>query len=106
MRELTVWKAVFLNVRTQDHAPNFDILQLSHKLSVATEINAIFERHPDLDCGHIRRNLIDVRGVDHINPKSWTGDVIVGNVAIVQEYLAGRDQSNELLVNYLGKEEK
>ena len=99
-------EGLFSNVRTQDHAPNFDILQLSHKLSVATEINAIFERHPDLDRGHIRRNLIDARGVDHINPKSWTGDVTVGNVAIAHEYLAGRDQANKLLIDYLGEEEK
>ena len=99
-------EGLFSNVRTQDHAPNFDILQLSHKLSVATEINAIFERHPDLDHGHIRRNLIDARGVDHINPKSWSGDVTVGNVSIVHEYLAGRDQANKLLIKYLGEEEK
>ena len=44
-------EGVFSNVQTQDHAPNFDILQLAHKLSIATEINAIFERHPDFNHG-------------------------------------------------------
>lgn len=36
-------EGVFSHVQTQDHAPNFDILQLAHKLCIATEINAIFE---------------------------------------------------------------
>ena len=95
-------EGVFSNVRTQDHAPNFDILQLAHKLSIATEINAIFERHPDLNRGHIRRSLSNVRGVDHTNPKSWIGDVTVGNIKIEQEYKGGRDDANKLLKEYLG----
>ena len=97
-------EGVFSNVRTQDHAPNFDILQLAHKLSIATEINAIFERHPDLNCGQIRRNLSNVCGVDHTNPNSWVGNVTVGNVKIEQEYKAGRDDENELLKEYIGSE--
>ena len=97
-------EGLFSNVRTQDHAPNFDILQLSYKLSIATEITGIFERHPDLDRGHIRRNLVDVHGVDHINPKSWMGDVKVGNTDIRHEYISGRDHANVLLKEYLGDE--
>ncbi len=66
-------EGVFSNVRTQDHSRNFDILQLAQKLSIGAEINAIFQRHPDLNRGHVRRNLVSVRGVDHINPASWRG---------------------------------
>ena len=91
-------EGVFSHARTQDHACNFDILQLVQKLSIGTEINTIFQRYPDLDCGHIRRNLINVHGVDHINPKSWLGNVRVGDVNIRKEYFSGRDQANELLV--------
>lgn len=95
-------EGVFSHVRTQDHARNFDILQLAHKLSIGAEINAIFERCPDLDRGHIRRNLINARGVDHINPKSWIGDVCVGKVNIYNEYMAGRAAANELLMEQFG----
>ena len=92
-------EGVFSHARTHDHARNFDILQLAQKLSIGAEINSIFQRYPDLDRGHVRRNLINVRGVDHINPKSWLGNVRVGDVDIQKEYLSGRDQANELLVN-------
>ena len=95
-------EGVFSHVRTQDHARNFDILQLAHKLCIATEINAIFERYPELNHGHVQRDLVNACGVDHINPKSWVGDVTVGKVDIKHEYMAGRDDANKLLQEYLG----
>ena len=61
---------LFSYARTHDHACNFDILQLSLKLGIAAECCAIYERHPDLDHGHIRRNLVGARGIDHVNPRS------------------------------------
>jgi hypothetical protein len=91
---------IFSHARTQDHARNFDILQLSHKLSIGAEIDAIFQRHPDLDRGHIRRNLSNARGIDHTNPKSWNGNVRVGDVDILSVYLAGRKDANDLLVKH------
>ena len=48
---------LFSQARTQDHARNFDILQLAHKLSIGAEIDAIFQKYPDLYHGHLRRNL-------------------------------------------------
>lgn len=48
---------VFSQAHTQDHACNFDILQLAHKLSIGAEIDAIFQQYPDLYCGHLRHNL-------------------------------------------------
>jgi hypothetical protein len=95
-------EGVFSQTRTQDHSRNFDIRQLAQKLSIGAEINAIFQRHPDLDRGHIRRNLVNVRGIDHINPKSWIGNVCVGDVDIPAEYLGGRDNANALLADYFG----
>ncbi|KIM35830.1 hypothetical protein M413DRAFT_36514, partial [Hebeloma cylindrosporum] len=91
---------IFSHVRTQDHARNFDVQQLSHKLSIAAEIDAVFQRQPDLDRGHVRRNLINARGVDHMNPKSWVGDVCIGNVDIQQEYLLGRQVATDLLQSH------
>ena len=99
-------EGVFSHARTQDHSRNFDILQLAHKLSVGAEINAILERNPDLDRGHARRNLIGVRGVDHVNPKSWTGEVEVGSVDICACYLAGRAQADKLLAEYFGRDNR
>ncbi|KAF8169089.1 hypothetical protein BJ912DRAFT_933997 [Pholiota molesta] len=90
-------EGIFSNVRTQDHARNFDILQLAHKLSVGAEINAIFERNPDLYQGHKRRNIRGSRAGDHLNPETWTGDVCVGDVDITQSYLAGRNTADRLL---------
>ncbi|KAF8150028.1 hypothetical protein B0H34DRAFT_638182, partial [Crassisporium funariophilum] len=90
-------EGVFSHARTQDHARNFDVLQLAHKLSIGAEINAIFEKYPDLDRGHYRRNLVGTHGVDHINPKSWVGDVAVGNVDIVAEYLEGQRIATKIL---------
>ena len=93
---------VFSHVRTQDHARNFDIQQLSQKLSIGAEIDAIFQRYPDLDHGHIRRNLVNAQGVDHMNPKSWTGNVCVGDVDIKAQYMAGQKKANEILVTHFG----
>jgi hypothetical protein len=90
----------FSHVRTQDHARNFDIQQLLHKLSIAAEIDAIFQRNPDLNKGHIRRNLVNARGIDHMNPKSWVGNTCVGEVDIRKEYLAGRSTANDILSAY------
>ena len=94
-------EGVFSHARTQDHARNFDTLQLAQKLSIGAEINAIFQRYPELDHGHVRRNLVNVRGVDHVNPKSWLGNVRVGDVDIQKEYFAGREQTNQMLIEEL-----
>ena len=93
---------LFGDVRTQDHARNFDILQLSEKLAVSALISTIFERNPDLDRGHRRLSLKDAMGVDHINPKSWTGDVRVGQVDIDAEWSQARTDANNFLVDTFG----
>jgi hypothetical protein len=77
-----------------------------HKLSVGAEINAIFKQNLDLDRGHARRNLIGACGVDHVNPKSWTGEVEVGSIDICARYLAGREQADKLLAGYFGHENR
>ncbi|KAF8884807.1 hypothetical protein BD779DRAFT_1442856, partial [Infundibulicybe gibba] len=92
-------EGVFSDVRTQDHSRNFDALQLAQKLSVSAEINATFERNPDLDRGHRRLALTDAKGIDHVNPRSWTGNVRVGDVDLVSTWEQGRDMANHLLVD-------
>ncbi|KAH9923817.1 uncharacterized protein B0H18DRAFT_934574 [Fomitopsis serialis] len=94
---------LFSECRTQDHSRNFDILQLCEKLSVSTLISSIFERNPDLDRGHRRLNLVDALGVDHVNPVSWKGDVIVGHVEVEVEWTRGRLDASALLDEYFGE---
>ncbi|KAG6819279.1 hypothetical protein H0H93_013480 [Arthromyces matolae] len=92
---------LFSHLRTQDHSRNFDFMQLEQKLSVAVEINKIFEDNSDLDQGHRRRDLIDAEGVDRVNPRSWQGDLDVHNVDLVKEWLNGRSDAIKLLKNHL-----
>lgn len=77
-----------------------------HKLSVGAEVNAIFECNPKLDRGHVCRNLYRARGVDHVNPKSWNGNVTVGKVDLLKGYLAGRNEADSILLSYLEKSEQ
>ncbi|KAI1795787.1 hypothetical protein LXA43DRAFT_1090426 [Ganoderma leucocontextum] len=95
-------EALFGDCRTQDHSRNFDILQLSEKLGTSMLIQCIFERNPDLDRGHRRLTLKDAMGVDHVNPRSWVGNVRVGDVNLAVEWAQGRHDANRLLEEYYG----
>ena len=99
-------ETIFSDVRTQDQNRNFDILQLSQKLSVGAAISATFERHPDLDRGHRKLALKDAKGIDHINPKSWKGDVRVGQVELTAEWIGGQIDANELLAAHFGEQHR
>ena len=99
-------ETIFSDVCTQDHSRNFDVLQLSQKLSVSAAISATFKRHPNLDRGHRKLALKDAKGVDHVNPKSWRGDVRVGQVELSAEWINGQNDANILLKEYFGSEER
>jgi hypothetical protein len=75
--------------RTMDHSHNVDILQLSHRGSQAAEVLRIFADNPEIDRGHRRLNLQNVEGVDHTNPRSWTGDVTVNSVSLLSAWNTG-----------------
>ena len=66
-----------------DHSHNVDILQLSHHASQAAEVLWIFAANPNLDQGHHCLNLKDAEGIDHTNPRSWTGNVSVGSISLL-----------------------
>ncbi|KZV81507.1 hypothetical protein EXIGLDRAFT_779657 [Exidia glandulosa HHB12029] len=93
---------VFSETRTLDHARNFDTVQLSYKLSSGFLIHAIFQRNPDLDRGHRRLKLTNCMGIDHMNPKSWLGDVCVENVDLHAVWNSGREQAVEHLTAEFG----
>jgi len=90
-------EACFCNARTQTHHRNFDILELSYKLAMASLISSIYIRHPELDAGSRRLNLTDAIGVDHANPKSWVGDVIVDNVSLQLCWQKGKANADTFL---------
>jgi hypothetical protein len=96
-------EGLFGNCRTQNHARNFDIEQLSGKLSVATLINTAMESNPDLDKGHRRLSLKGAMGVDHVNPKSWTGNVCVGDVDLNTEWKQGQADAEQILQKFFGR---
>lgn len=95
-------EAVFSDVRTQDHSRNFDSLQLCHKLATGSLVVATLERHPDLDRGSRRLNLLDAKGIDHVNVDSWIGNPTVGDCELFVEWGPARDNANNLLEYGLG----
>ncbi|KAJ2936419.1 hypothetical protein H1R20_g673, partial [Candolleomyces eurysporus] len=97
-------EGVFSHVRTQDHARNFDILQLGIRLVIGAEINRIYELYPDLYQGHVRRNMDNIEGVDRINPASCQNDVTVGSVDVVQVFFEGRKDASVILCEEFGKD--
>ncbi|THH13601.1 hypothetical protein EW146_g6638 [Bondarzewia mesenterica] len=99
-------EAVFSNCRTQDHSRNFDALQLVEKLSIGAIVEATFERNPELDRGHRRLSLKDAMGVDHVNPKSWIGDVCVGNVELAVQFTQGSKRANDILEEFFSGERR
>ncbi|KAF6742437.1 hypothetical protein DFP72DRAFT_1022411 [Ephemerocybe angulata] len=92
---------LFGDTRTQDHSSNFDIKQFAEKAAVGTQINAAFARNPDLDRGHQRLSIHGTIGIDHVNPRSWEGNVRVGDVDLKRCWDNGRKLAIQLMKKYL-----
>ena len=99
-------EACFCNARTQTHHRNFDILELSYKLAMASVISSIYIRHPDLDAGSRRLNLTNAIGVDHVNPKSWVGNVTVGDVSLELCWWKGKADADAFLSSIFPSDER
>ncbi|TFY73918.1 hypothetical protein EWM64_g10094 [Hericium alpestre] len=87
----------FGNYRTMTHQQNMDIQQLADRAGAAADLSRIFADHPEMDCGHRRLRLEGSEGIDHTNPVSWTGDIIVGNVSLLTTWNAGRNKAIDIL---------
>ena len=87
----------FCLARTQTHHRNFDILDLSGKLATSLLIDCIYARNLTLDAGSRRLKVSGVIGVDHLNPKSWVGDVNVDKVSLQWCWEEGRKQASSLI---------
>ena len=87
----------FCLARTQSHHRNFNILDLAGKLATSSLIDCIYARNPDLDAGSRRLKVSGAVGIDHLNPKSWIGDVNVDKVSLQLCWEAGRKQATTLI---------
>jgi hypothetical protein len=92
-------EALFGKVRTiQGNDSNVDQLQLANRTDSAVICTKILVENPDWERGPRRLNLKtwqqeagDVSAkLDHINPRSWRGDVAVKNVVLLTCWTDGR----------------
>lgn len=92
---------VFSKVRTMIGSDaNADQLQLANRVDAAVQCVKILEQHPEWG-GESRRLKVQVpkadrldpgasNTIDHINPKSWRGDVAVASVVLQTAWQQGR----------------
>ncbi len=92
-------ETVFGIVRTMiGSGSNVDQLQLSNRVSGATQCSRILHEHPEWDRGPRRLAVPCLQGqadnvssaTDHVNAASWVGDVSVGNVVLQTCWYRGR----------------
>ncbi|KAJ7200194.1 hypothetical protein GGX14DRAFT_314928, partial [Mycena pura] len=83
---------------------NVDLLQLASRGTNVTEVQAILSIHPEWDRTLRRIKLpgIATTGdmnskVDHINPASCTGDLLVANANLLTSWRLGRCKAEELV---------
>ncbi|KAH9944798.1 hypothetical protein B0H21DRAFT_892357 [Amylocystis lapponica] len=67
------------------------------RLGHAVDIDTIFMRNPQLDPGSRRIKMDRVEGVDHLNAKTWKGNVVAGNCDIPSAWLRGRQAAIRVL---------
>jgi hypothetical protein len=86
---------------------NADLLQLSLRVTTATETAAIQAARPEWDSS-LRRLAIPAlakqgddldRGIDHINPASWVGDITVEGVNLRTCWAIGRGRAVTCLLD-------
>ncbi|KIJ34834.1 hypothetical protein M422DRAFT_181602, partial [Sphaerobolus stellatus SS14] len=85
----------FGTIRTLIHDRNVDALQLTERMEAAQDIEDILTERPDLDRGHRRLKLEGAEGIDHVNPHSWIGDVVVGNINLHTCWWKGRQAAQK-----------
>lgn len=82
---------LFGNVCMQGgHNPNFSFKQLVDQLGAAVDIDVVFTAHPELNQGSRRRKVTRTEHANHLNHRSWTGDVVADNVNLRSAWMDGR----------------
>ncbi|KAG8687113.1 hypothetical protein FRC11_007774, partial [Ceratobasidium sp. 423] len=83
--------------RTTSTNRNPDLLQLAERASAAQEVDNILTEYPNYDRKPYRLSVEGASGIDHLNPRSWTGDVCVANVNLRATWSAGRAEAENAL---------
>jgi hypothetical protein len=87
----------FGTYRTTTSDRNGDILQMAHRAGSVQYIDKTFSTHKGRNRTPYRLSLDGRSGVDHTNPSSWIGDVVVGHVDLHACWLHGQSQAAEVL---------
>jgi hypothetical protein len=87
----------FGTYRTTTSDRNGDLTQFCDRAASAQHIDEIFSAHPSWNRASYRLSLDGRSGVDHTNPLSWVGDVVVGHVDLNLSWLRGQSQAAALL---------
>ncbi|KAG8741105.1 hypothetical protein FRC12_015765 [Ceratobasidium sp. 428] len=90
-------EARFGTYRTATSDRNGSLLQMCQRAASAQHIDQIFAAHPSWNRTPYRLSLDGRSGVDHTNPLSWIGDVVVGNVDLHKSWLDGQSQAAAVL---------
>lgn len=83
----------FGTVRTVNHDCNVDLKGLAERSAVAQHVNQIYARFPELNRPPYRLSATGSAGIDHTNPQSWVGDVLVENVDLKASWMQGRQEA-------------
>ncbi|KAG9082984.1 hypothetical protein FRC06_004747, partial [Ceratobasidium sp. 370] len=87
----------FGTYRTTTSDRNGDVLQMCERAAGAQHIDEVFCAHPKWNRVPYRLSLDGRSGIDHTNPASWSGDVIVGNVNLYAAWVEGFSQAKDIL---------
>ncbi|KAG9119441.1 hypothetical protein FRC07_005533, partial [Ceratobasidium sp. 392] len=88
----------FGTYRTATSDRNGDVMQMCDQAAGAQHVDEIFSAHPNWNRAPYRLSVDGRSGVDHTNPSSWVGDVVVGNVDLHSSWLRGQSQAAAALV--------
>lgn len=79
------------------HNPNFTYKDFVDRVGAGVDIAAVFARHPRLNNGFRRLKVTRTEHMDHLNPESWRGRVIVSEVDLESSWAQGRKDATILL---------
>ncbi|KAI0058140.1 hypothetical protein BV25DRAFT_1862304, partial [Artomyces pyxidatus] len=100
---------LFGKVRTMiGNDTNADLLQLGDRIDGAVQCVKILQEHPDWAprARRLHVKALDEQGseisskLDHLSPRSWKGDVKVGNVIPFSSWRAGRIRADNILRDF------
>lgn len=84
-------EGLFGEVRTSSHDRSCDVMQLTERLRNASENVEILTRNTGWDRGHRRISYRGGEGVDHVNPRFFTGDLTAKNACLKTIWMEGRE---------------